>query len=156
MPTHCSHARWCNSDATRHGKVRRVKTVAFALAVASLGVLSGCSTVQEAIVPTGTWWGYAAPSSTGSDVLLLTYDRVACNTARARYVRRIAAPVYVNECRQLHLEKGDGYWVVPAADVDGYVGSRTLQECEAVGRRQFSDYGQGDRVCQSVRVDLRD
>src|SRR6185312_12267487 len=98
----------CNWGATRHGKVRPVKTVAFLIAVVSLGVLTGCSTVREAMVPTGTWWGYAAPSSTGADVLLLTYDRVACNTARARYVRRAAVPVYVNECRQLHLEKGDG------------------------------------------------
>ena len=132
-----------------------MKTVAFVLALASLSVSTGCSTVREATFPTGTWWGYVAPSpTTGSDALILTYDRVACNTARARYVRRMVA-AYIDECRQAYLEKGDGFWIVPAADVDGYLGSRSLEECEAVGRRQFSDYGQGDRVCQSARVDFR-
>jgi hypothetical protein len=128
--------------------------VGLVLALASLIVTTACGTVQEAMFPTGTWWGYSAPSPTGSDELVITYDRVVCNTVRARYVRRISAPVYVDECRQLTLDRGDGYWIVPAAGVDGYVGLRTLEECEALGRRQFSDYGQGDRVCQSARVDF--
>ena len=139
--------------ATRRGKVGRVKK---ALAVASLSLLTGCSTVQEAIFPTGAWWGYVAPSpTTGEDALMITYDRVACNTARARYVKRIGLPVYIDECQQIYLEKGDGYWIIPAVDVDGYLGSRSLQECEIVGRRQFPDYGQGNHVCQSARVDFR-
>jgi len=128
-----------------------------ATVLSAVAVLAGCATAADPLaLPTEPLWGYTAPTSSGAEELVITWDRVACNTLRARYARRAAAPVYLAECRQLTLAPGNGYWIVPAADVDGYLGALTREECEATGRRQSRDYGTGARVCQSVQVDFKE
>src|SRR5882724_1857837 len=127
-----------------------------ARALAVLALLTGCATARDALpLPTGTLWGYTVPSQTGSQELVITFDRVVCNTARARYARQVAAPVYLAECRALTLAPGTDHWIIPAVDVSGYLGAQTREECEAIDRRQSRDVGQSNRVCQAVRVEFR-
>jgi hypothetical protein len=126
------------------------------VALAIVTGLTGCATTPEVPpLPTETLWGYTAPAQASSAELVITFDRVACNTVRARYVRQVSAPIYLAECRQLTVAPGDGYWIVPTADLSGYLGATTLEECEAIGRRQSRDFGQSGRVCQAVQVEFR-
>ena len=133
-----------------------IHLAASCVALTILTVLTGCATTREVLpLPTGTLWGYTAPSQTSSEELVITFDRVECNIVRARYVRQVSAPIYLAECRQLTVAPGDGYWIVPAVSMSGYLGAQTREACEAIERRQSRDVGRSDRVCQAVRVEFR-